>query len=38
MPTDTAIWISAISAFFVLFAAALAWTDHHAHGYPKHEK
>lgn len=35
MPTDTVIWISAISAMFVLFAAVLAWTDHHAHGYPK---
>ncbi len=38
MPTETAIWISAIGAMFVLFAAALAWADHYAHGYPKHTK
>jgi hypothetical protein len=35
MPQDTAIWIGAITAMFIIFAAALAWTDHYAHGYPK---
>jgi len=35
MPTDTIIFVSAITVMFVIFAAVLAWTDHYAHGYPK---
>lgn len=35
MPTDTAIWVSAIVAMFIIFAGALAWTNHYARGYPK---
>ncbi len=34
MPTETVIFISVISAMFVIFANALAWTDHYARGYP----
>lgn len=34
MPTETVIFISAITAMFVIFAGVLAWTDHYAHGYP----
>jgi len=29
MPKDTAIIVGAITAAFVLFAAALAWADHY---------
>lgn len=35
MPTGTIIFISAVVAMFVIFAGVLAWTDHHAHGYPR---
>jgi hypothetical protein len=35
MPKDTIIWIGAISAMFIIFAGVLAWTDRHAHSYPK---
>ena len=35
MPTDTIISISGITVMFILFAGALAWSDHYAHGYPK---
>ena len=35
MPTETVLWVSVIVAMFVIFAAALAWTDHYSHGYPK---
>lgn len=38
MPHDTVLWISGISAMFIIFAAALAWTDRHAHGYPKRDE
>jgi len=31
MPTDVAIIISGIVLAFVVFAAALAWADHHSH-------
>lgn len=34
MPTETAIFVSAIVIMFVIFAGVLAWTDHHASGYP----
>lgn len=35
MPAETVTVISAIVAMFAVFAVALAWTDIHAHGYPK---
>ena len=34
MPTETVIFISTVVAMFVIFAGVLAWTDHHARGYP----
>lgn len=39
MPTETVIWISAITVVFIIFAAVLAFADRYAHGYPpKSEK
>lgn len=35
MPTETIIFVSAVLVMFVIFAGVLAWTDHHAHGYPR---
>ncbi len=32
MPTETIIAIIAIATPFVIFALALAWTDHYSHG------
>ena len=34
MPTETIYVVSAITVMFIIFAAVLAWTDHHARGYP----
>ncbi len=30
MPTDIAIIVAGITAVFILFAAALAWSDHYS--------
>jgi hypothetical protein len=34
MPTETAVFIAAIIAAFVIYAAALAWADYYSHHRP----
>lgn len=36
MPTETVIVVGGVIIAFIVFAAALAWADHYAHGYPQH--
>ncbi len=34
MPEHVELFVGGITVAFVIFAVALAWADHYAHGYP----